>query len=670
MICSLKKCLPFLMLAIGLTAFSMEGKCQSESAKEEDYFKIMRVPAPEGVILEVGGLCTLPNGDLGVTTRRGDVFIVQNPTSQRPFFRKFASGMHEVLGLAYKDGSLYCAQRGELTKLTDTNMDGKADSYETVYAWPITGNYHEYSYGPKLAPDGSFFVTLNCTCPPFWWHMQSNVPWRGWALHIQENGNMEPWAAGMRSPCGISMVDGELFYTDNQGDWVGSGSIMPIKKGAFMGHPASLVWSGMPNSPVKVTREQIYSLNPPPAIQLDKEGQEIKPQNSVTAKFTTVAEIKKQVPDLQLPAVWLPHGILGISNSEIVKIPEGTFGPFEGQLLVCDQGQSMIDRVFMEKVNGEYQGAAWAFRSGFQSGIVRLAWGKDGSLFAGETNRGWGSAGEAAEGIQRLVWNNKMPFEMRAIRAMPDGFEIEFTQPVNKKYAEDIASYSVESYIYKYQGVYGSPPMNTEKCPVSGVKVSADGMKARLIVNNLRRYYIHTITLNGIQENDNSYNLVHPTAWYTLNNIPEGAKLAMSEVSTKNSAKGTNNMKAIASKKASATASTTPADADGAVTATKKSAAETTSASTAKAPSYDQVKNLLQKNTCLACHNPNTKQVGPAYKDVAKRKYSVNQLIELIHNPKPEHWPEYSTPMPPMPQVPDAEARKIAEWIRSLEKGK
>jgi hypothetical protein len=78
---------------------------QAESAKEEDYFKIMRIPAPEGVILEVGGLCTLPNGDLGITTRRGDVFIVENPTSQRPFFRKFASGLHEALGLAYKDGA-------------------------------------------------------------------------------------------------------------------------------------------------------------------------------------------------------------------------------------------------------------------------------------------------------------------------------------------------------------------------------------------------------------------------------------------------------------------------------------------------------------------------------------------------------------------------------------
>src|SRR4051812_13819220 len=596
---------PVVLFIATLSLLAQTGRAQSESAKEEDYFKIMRVPAPEGLILEVGGLCTLPNGDLGVTTRRGDVYIVQNPGSQRPFFRKFASGMHEVLGLAYKDGALYCAQRGELTKLMDTDMDGKADVYETIYAWPITGNYHEYSYGPKIAPDGSFFVTLNGTCPPFWWHMQSNAPWRGWALNIKENGTMEPWAAGMRSPCGISMIDGELFYTDNQGDWVGSGSIMPIRKGSFMGHPASLVWSKMPNSPVKVTREQVYALNPPPPLQLDKNGQEIKPQNVEGARFVTEFEIKKQIPDLQLPAVWLPHGILGISNSEIVKIPDGTFGPFEGQLLVCDQGQSMIDRVFMEKVNGELQGAAWAFRSGFQSGIVRLAWGKDGSLFEGETNRGWGSAGEATEGIQRLIWNNRVPFEMRAIRAMPDGFEIEFTKPVNKKYAEDIASYSVESYIYKYQGVYGSPPVSTEKCAVKGVKVSEDGMKARIIVDNLRQYYIHTITLNGIQENENSYSLVHPTAYYTLNNIPGGAKLALSELSTRNSGKVLNTKTGVPTKAGTAAANNAAPEAAGPGGTDKKPAAKTTgasanAASVKKAPTYDEVKNLLQKNTCLA----------------------------------------------------------------------
>jgi len=637
------KTLLYILLISTLTGATEQAWAQAESPKEDDFFKIMKMPAPEGTILEVGGLCVLPNGVLAVTTRRGDIFMVENPTSQQPYFRKFAEGLHEVLGAVYKDGALYVVQRGELTKLVDTDMDGMADEFETIYAWPLSGNYHEYSFGPKIAPDGSFFVTLNLGFPPDWWHPKSMVPYRGWALNITDKGVVTPWAAGFRSPCGISMIDGELWYSDNQGDWVGSGSIMPIKKGGFMGHPASLTWTNLPNSPLSLTPEKFFANNNP-RIEFDRSGQPFKPQNIVEEKYRTLADAKKEIPELQLPAVWLPHGILGISNSEIVKIPDGTFGPFSGQLLVGDQGQSMIDRVFLEKVNGEYQGASWPFRSGFQSGIVRLAWLPDGSLVAGETNRGWGSAGEATMGLQRLVWNNHMPFEMRAIRAMPDGFEIEFTKPIDKKVAEDLASYSVESYTYKYQGVYGSPPVGNLKCNITGVKVSEDGLKARIVINNLRKNFIHTITLDGLRDKENYFNLVHPTAYYTLNNIPAGEKLNLKDVSIKNSqAKAGKAIKSILT-------------------------AKTTTALVNKVPTYAEVKPLLIRNTCSSCHNPDVKQVGPAFKDIAKRKYSIEQILELIKNPKPEHWPDYSTPMPSMPQVSVKDARMIASWIISLNK--
>ena len=69
----------------------------------------------------------------------------------------------------------------------------------------------------------------------------------------------------------------------------------------------------------------------------------------------------------------------------------------------------------------------------------------------------------------------------------------------------------------------------------------------------------------------------------------------------------------------------------------------------------------------MACHNAKTRQVGPAYVDVAKRKYTNEQIVKLIHNPKPENWPDYATEMPPMPQVPRADALKIAAWINSLD---
>lgn len=647
------------MYAVAALSLTYNIATAQETPKEEDFFKIMKVRVPEGPVLEVGGLVTLPNGDLGISTRRGDVFIVENPTSNRPYFRKFATGLHEILGLAYKDGALYVAQRGELTKLVDKNMDGKADVYETIYAWPLSGHYHEYSFGPKIAPDGSFFVTANVAFgDEEWWRAESRVPMRGWAMNITENGKMTPWAAGLRSPAGLNVIDGQFYYTENQGDWVGTGGLWVVNKGDFIGHPASLAWTGRSDSPLKLSADFFYSKLDERRIK-DANGRYIKPENRVNEEFKTLADMKKDFPELRLPAVRLPHGILGISNSEPLKIPAGTFGPFEGQLLVGDQGMSIISRVFLEKVNGEEQGAAFMFRSGFRSGVLRMAWAKDGSLFVGETNRGWGSAGDANEGLERLVYNNKVPFEMKAVRAMPDGFEIEFTSPVDLKSAQDIASYGVESFTYKYQPVYGSPMVNQENLKIKGVKVSADGLKARLVVDGLRRYYIHTITVNGIREKQNYYSVVHPVAYYTLNNIPAGDKLAASELSTRNSA---NDPKASVSpaKKATAAAKGKPA-----VVVKKEAPAANTAA---KAPTYNEVKGLLTNYTCLACHNPTKKQIGPAFTDIAKRKYSNEKILQLIHNPKPENWPGYATEMPPMPQVSKADGLKIAAYINSLNK--
>lgn len=643
------------MLAMLALSFNYTFSNAQETPKEEDFFKITKVRIPEGPVLEVGGLITLPNGDLGISTRRGDVFIVENPTSNNPYFRKFATGLHEILGIAYKDGAIYVAQRGELTKLVDKNMDGKADVYETIYAWPLSGHYHEYSFGPKIAADGSFFVTANVAFGnEEWWRAESKVPMRGWVMNITEDGQMKPWAVGVRSPAGLNVIDGQLYYTENQGDWVGSGGIWKVNKGDFMGHPASLVWTKRSDSPIKLTSEFFYSRMDERRIKNEK-GRYIKPENRVNENFKTLFEMKKDFPELRLPSVWLPYGILGISTSEPVKIPKGIFGPFEGQLLVGDQGMSIISRVFMETVNGEEQGAAFLFRSGFRSGVLRLAWGQDGSLFVGETNRGWGSAGDANEGLERLVYNNKVPFEMKAVRAMPDGFEIEFTNPVDLKSAQDLASYSVESFIYKYQPVYGSPAVNTQTLKVKGVKVSDDGLKARIVVDNLRQYYIHTIKVEGIRERQNFYSIVHPVAYYTLNSIPVGEKLPASQWSTRNSANDP-------------VANVTPVPA-------KVSPAKTTAVApkkandtkiTAKAPTYTEVKGLLSNYTCLACHNATKRQIGPSFTEIAKRKYSNEKILQLIHNPKPENWPDYATEMPPMPQVSKADGLKIAAYINSL----
>ena len=631
------------LLILFAASWCVELSAQSRAMTEDDYYKIYTLPVPEGILLEVGGVATLPDGRIGIATRRGDVWIIENPYMQsggQPRFTLFASGLHEALGLLYKDGSLYAAQRGELTKLTDTNGDGKADVYETIHAWPLSGHYHEYSFGPKPAKDGSFFVSGNVAFgDEEWWRGESRVPWRGWMMKIHPDGTLEPWATGMRSPCGLGIIDGELFYTDNQGDWMGSGGIWHVSKGTFAGHPAGLRWTNLPGSPVKLNTEQLYASIDP--RQEKREGRFLKPENIQEEKDPDfLYEYLEKFPELKLPAVWLPHGILGISNSEIiVDETNGKFGPFAGQVFVGDQGQSKIMRVVLEKVKGQYQGVAFDFRGGFQSGVLRMNWGSDGSLFAGETNRGWGSAGTANSGLQQLVWTGKVPMEMKTVRAMPDGFEIEFTHPVDKAKAEDLSSYAGRSFIYKYHAVYGSPTVNDQSLKIKGVKVSADLMKVRIVVENLRQYHIHEIQLPGIRSRDGA-GVLHPVAYYTLNNIPEGASLSPAELSTKRTTTTTAKPKTLA--KPSPTSKS-----DAAIT-------------------YAEIEPLLVKNTCTACHQVSKRQVGPAFTDIAKRKYSNQRIVELIYNPEPKNWPEHETPMAPMPQVPKDEALKIAAWINSL----
>ena len=150
---------------------------------------------------------------------------------------------------------------------------------------------------------------------------------------------------------------------------------------------------------------------------------------------------------------------------------------------------------------------------------------------------------------------------------------------------------------------------------------------------------------------------------WTLAELENGSA-AVTQVSNRSLAMEATAPAAVPEKKA-LIKKTGPADAKGHLTVARKPSS--TGVNTAKAPGYEEVKNLLQKNTCLTCHSPTTKVVGPAYKDIARQKYSVAQLVQLIYTPDPKHWPEYSVRMSPMPQVSRNEAIKIAQWIKSLE---
>ena len=469
--------------------------------KEAEFYRIVTLPIPENVSLEAGALQWLGKGRLAASTRQGDIYMIDNTLDDSPSklkFTRFASGLHEVLGLAEKDGWIYCTQRCEETRMKDTNGDGRADVFETVGdPWSITGDYHEYAFGSKFDPQGNLWIVL-CLTGSF----TSEAPYRGWCLRLTPDGKWLPTCSGVRSPGGIGMnAEGAMFFTDNQGPWNGADGLKELRPGYFMGNPAGNNWFDHP-----ATKDAIA------AAGLKKPDE---PKSG-----SRIYEEAKRIPDYMPPAIMFPYPEMGQSASGIVcDMTGGKFGPFAKQLFISDQSHSTVMRVFLEKVNDRYQGACFPFREGFDSGNLAMEFADDASMFVYGTDRGWGARGGKPFALQRLVWTGKTPFEIREIHAKPDGFELTFTEPVDEKAASDPASYSMKSYTTIYQSSYGSPKVEASVPGIKAVTVAPDKLSARLVIDGIVPGNVHELHATGVRSAKNQP-LLHDAAYYTLNNIP------------------------------------------------------------------------------------------------------------------------------------------------------
>src|SRR5689334_18936246 len=105
------------------------------------------------------------------------------------------------------------------------------------------------------------------------------------------------------------------------------------------------------------------------------------------------------------------------------------------------------------------------------------------------------------------------------MHAMPDGFELSFTEPVDPATASDPASYALETYTYIYQSEYGSPEVDRTKPAIKSVTLSADKKSARLVVEGLQIGHVHELHAAGVK-NAQGANLLHDAAYYTLFYVP------------------------------------------------------------------------------------------------------------------------------------------------------
>lgn len=494
-----------LLPVLALTAVPASG------AEESDFYRITTFATPPETALEVGSIELLTDGRLAVGTRRGEVWLVRGAEQADPAklqYQLFASGLHEVLGLAVKDGDLYATTRYEVTRLRDEDGDGRADLFQPYsQPWGVSGDYHEYAFGSRFDKQGDLWVGL-CLTGSF----TSAAPWRGWVLRVRPDGSLLPTCGGIRSPGGLGQdAEGHMYMTDNQGPWRGSSTLQHLVPGSFQGHPGGNAW--YEQAPNMGPRPK----DPPPEAFLEgrKRGQP-RPGGDPVRMVEQRAQIKELLP----PAVYLVHGKIGNSPTFIVCDESGgKFGPFQNQLFIADQSHSNVSRVFLETVNGIRQGVVFPFRGGFASGLVGGRMNAAGQLFVGGSDRGWGARGGKPWCFEKLEWTGKLPFEVHEMRARPDGFELTFTEPVEAAAAGNPASYRLRAFTYAYREDYGGPEVDEVLPAITAARVAADGRSVRLTVDKLTRGHVHELHLDGVR-NARGEPLLHAQAYYTLNEIP------------------------------------------------------------------------------------------------------------------------------------------------------
>jgi len=401
--------------------------------------------------------------------KRGELFVVRDPDDdgKSARFEDYTGGLfQEAYSMVAESGALYVLHRRNVTKITDSDGDGKADRFDRVVGLPhAAADAYDYGYGLLRDKSGSFVMTY----APY---ANRELSGSGSLIRLLDGGKTEEVAYGFRNPLGwCAGPDGEIFCTDNQGEWVATNKLCHIVPGRYYGFP----------NPAQKQHAQ-------------------KPFGKTS--------------------VWVPYGWAHSINGVTYDATGGKFGPFAGQFFMAELmfGGAII-RASVETVNGQMQGSCFPFWGKGLMGPVVLTFDPKGRLWVGSiTEPGWMAQPDRGA-VYRLQFTGEAPFEMKDIRVRPDGFRVTFTTPVDPKTASDPAGYAVEHYRYEYTGAYGSPELDRTRVAVVAADVAADGRSVDLTLPPLVKDRVYMITPRAARS-PKGEPLANPTGAYTLNEIP------------------------------------------------------------------------------------------------------------------------------------------------------
>jgi putative heme-binding domain-containing protein len=182
-------------------------------------------PDPWNLPLFFGDHDFLADGTAMVCTIQGDVWRVDglDATLGRVRWKRFATGLHQALGLVVVGDKVHVLGRDQITRLHDLDGDGEADFHECVTnAYATSPSGHDFICGLQRDAAGNFYTASGS---------------QG-ILRITPDGKrVDVLATGFRNADGLGLSpDGVLTVPSSEGDWTMASMIAEVREGGHYGY--------------------------------------------------------------------------------------------------------------------------------------------------------------------------------------------------------------------------------------------------------------------------------------------------------------------------------------------------------------------------------------------------------------------------------------------------
>ena len=393
------------------------------------------------------------NGDAAVCTAHGDVWRVSgiDDKLQKLTWKRFATGLYQPLGLKIIKDRVYVLGRDQITILHDLNGDGEADFYENFNNDCLSaGGGHSYATCLETDPDGNFYY-LKCA---------EETRHGGSLLRVSADGKkLDVVATGFRNPNGMGISPaGLITVADQQGEWVPETRVDAIRLGGFYGY--------MP------------------------------------------MHHRSQAPKIyDGPLCWIARTVDNSAGGE-VWVPEGPWGPLAGHMIHLSYGRCTM-MLILPDADGTGKIPAQAgivpLPGRFLSGVMRGRFNpKDGQLYLTGL-RGWQTAAVKDGCFQRVRYTGQSFYIPVGYSVRTNGIELTFSQPLQAETAENIDSYSIEQWNYRWTSKYGSPDFSVADPEKQGR--DAVNLKSARLSSNRLHLFLEIPDLRPAMEMKISYNV-------------------------------------------------------------------------------------------------------------------------------------------------------------------